>query len=552
MFMKGVIFVVIFCCLLQLGALCKVRTDTVYMQMPGEMEGSVRFADTQQALRQEDYQTTCVLRPKSNLYMMVELMRPVTYYHRLLAPQLSDQEIFKKGNFQFSFFVDGQMVYRSNLSPGAPSQDMQNREVRYSRPLIDQIHGQGTWSEWLWTRFLYNGGEQALTEGQHLLRLEVRPYIQLDKLLVGDLIASGELRLEVRLKPIIDAERYSLRTPMPYSGLSVSTAPFDHGKIQELKGMIEEGVFKKINSIVVLKQGKLLIEEYFNGENRDSLHDPRSVGKTFASSLMGIAIADRFIQNEFEPLAKFYEFSQYPNFHSGKRSTTLQELLTMSSGFDGDDGDPSSPGNEENMYPTNNWVEFALKLPYRDSLRRKWHYFTAGVVLLGDVINKSVPGGMERYAHEKLFAPLEISRYRWEYTPQGLPNTAGGIRMNALDFAKFGQLYKNGGVWNGRRVLPKQWVQKSLSKQVLIPGREIQYYGYLFWNKVFKIRKKGYEAYYCAGNGGNYIIIMDDIPYVIVMTASAYGQPYAHTQVGRIMNEYLLPALLHTGQNEPD
>lgn len=546
--MRGFIFIVVFCCLLQLGALCKVRIDTVYMQFPGEMEGSVRFAGTQQALYQEDYQNSCVLRPKSNLYMMIELTRPVTYYHRLLAPQLSDQEIFKKGNFQFSFFIDGQMVFRSNLSPGAPSQDMQNHELRYSRPLIDQINSQGSWSEWLWTRFIYNGGEQALTEGQHLLRLEVRPYIQMEKLLVGDLIASGELRLEVRLKPKINAERYKLRTPMPYSGLSVSTAPFDHGKIQELKGMIEEGVFKKINSIVVLKHGKLLIEEYFNGENRDSLHDPRSVGKTFASSLIGRAIADRFIQNEFESLGKFYEFSQYPNFDPGKRSTTLHELLTMSSGFDGDDGDPGSPGNEENMYPTNNWVEFALKLPYRDSLRRKWHYFTAGVVILGDVINKSVPGGMERYAHENLFAPLGIRRYRWEYTSQGLPNTAGGIRMNALDFAKFGQLYKNGGVWNGRRVLPRQWVQKSLSKQVIIPGRENEYYGYLFWNKVFKIREKDYEAYYCAGNGGNYIIIMDNIPYVIVITASAYGQPYAHAQVGRIMNEYLLPALLYTGQ----
>ena len=213
----------------------------------------------------------------------------------------------------------------------------------------------------------------------------------------------------------------------------------------------------------------------------------------------------------------------------------------MSSGFDGNDDDSNSPGNEENMYPTGDWVKFALDLPVRSA--GEWHYFTAGVVLLGDILNRKVPGGLDRYSKEKLFKPLNITKYEWQYTPQNVPNTAGGIRMNALDFAKYGQMYKNGGTWDKMQILPKAWINKTFTRQKQVPGRTNEYYGYLFWNKQYEVKGKAYEAFYCAGNGGNYILIFKDIPVVIVITASAYGQTYAHPQVTKIVSEYILPAL---------
>jgi CubicO group peptidase (beta-lactamase class C family) len=163
---------------------------------------------------------------------------------------------------------------------------------------------------------------------------------------------------------------------------------------------------------------------------------------------------------------------------------------------------------------------------------------------LGDIINKAVPNGIERYAERKLFKPLGISNYKWQYTPQKVPNTAGGIQMNALDFAKFGQLYKNGGKWNNQQILRKDWVDKTFTKYRQILGRDNEYYGYLFWNKAFKANNKEYEAFYCAGNGGNYIIIFKNEPLVIVITASAYGQPYAHSQIAEMISKYILPAIV--------
>jgi CubicO group peptidase (beta-lactamase class C family) len=299
--------------------------------------------------------------------------------------------------------------------------------------------------------------------------------------------------------------------------------------------------------VVVLKKGKILIEEYFSNANRNTLNDVRSVGKSFASTMAGIAIKEGFLKSENQKLKEFYPLQDFANFSSQKDNMMLKDLLTMSSVFEGNDSNRESVGNEERMYPTKDWVKFALDLPI-DMVRPygEWSYFTAGAVLLGDIIDKKVPGGLEQYADEKLFKPLGITQYKWQHTPQKVASTAGGIQMNALDFAKYGQLYKNGGKWNGKQIIPKEWVDKSFTKHKSIPGREGEFYGYLFWNKTFKVNGKAYEVFYCSGNGGNRIFIFKDQPLVIVMTAKAFGTSYGFTQVDKMMEDYLLPAVIDT------
>lgn len=160
------------------------------------------------------------------------------------------------------------------------------------------------------------------------------------------------------------------------------------------------------------------------------------------------------------------------------------------------------------------------------------------------MLHKSVPDGLQKYADKKLFSPLGIKNYEWQFTPQKVVNTAGGLRMSALDYARYGELYRNKGAYKGKQLLPKEWIAKTFTKYIPIPGRMNEYYGYLFWNKTYVINGKSYEAFYCAGNGGNKIFVFQDIPLTIVVTAKAYGRPYAHPQVDKMMVEYILPAVL--------
>lgn len=490
-----------------------------------------------------DFLASYNLTNKSDLHFLALMGNSITNYLHSLDPSLPADSLVKYGNYQFRLYVDNKLAYESNLMPGAPYAAIQHKATIINKPLIDNKNGYGLWSESFWNRFMRNGGDSVLTDGPHLLRMEIRPYIRHREIMVGELIAAGQLNLLVARNPFIDVSKIQLNPVTPYPGFEKSSAQFDAGRIRELKGKIDEGIFKKITSIVVIKNGKILIEEYFNKATRETLHDTRSVGKSFASTLTGMAIRDGYLKTERQSLSAFYDLSKYKNFTDQKENQTLEHLLTMRSAFDGNDDIGDSPGNEENMYPTDDWVKFALDLPVLPGADTAWHYFTAGVVLLGDIVNRSVPGGLEQYADRNLFKPLGITNYKWQYTPQNVPNTAGGLQMRALDFAKYGQLYQNGGSWKGKQLVPLDWVNKSFNKQIAIPGRENEYYGYLFWNKTFESSGKSYEAFYCAGNGGNYIIMFTNQPLVIVITSTAYGQSYAHPQSNRIVTDYLLPAI---------
>lgn len=494
--------------------------------------------------RTSDFLTTYTLTPKSPLFITAFLAKPLADFLPALAPDRSKEELTAIGSYQFSFYVDGKRIYVCNLPPDNIGTDIKRTETILRKPFIAYPR-QRSWGESIWSLFLRNGGQQALTEGKHKFKVEIRPFVQAADIKVGEILAEGQLNLNVQLDPPINPADIQLRPLLPYPDVAVSVEPFDANRIKTLKGKIDAGVFKDITGVVVLKNGELLIEEYFNNADRNTLHDVRSVGKSFASTVAGIAIGEGYLSSEGQLLKEFYNLKDFANYSPQKESTTLKDLLTMSAVFEGNDDQRESAGNEEKMYPTANWIKFTLDLPI-DTVRKhgEWHYFTAGVVLLGDIIDKKVPGGLEKYADQKLFQPLGITRYKWQYTPQKVANTAGGIRMNALDFAKYGQLYSNKGLWNGKQLIPKAWVDKTFTRHKLIPGRNNEYYGYLFWNRTYQVNGKAYEAYYCAGNGGNKIYVFNDQPLVVVVTATAFGAPYAHVQVDKMMEEYILPALL--------
>ncbi|MNE77783.1 hypothetical protein D3C80_1741290 [compost metagenome] len=145
---------------------------------------------------------------------------------------------------------------------------------------------------------------------------------------------------------------------------------------------------------------------------------------------------------------------------------------------------------------------------------------------------------MEKYSNEKLFKPLGITKYKWQFTPQNVANTAGSLQLRSLDYAKYGQLYKNQGIWNGKQILSQEWITNSLSHQMTIS--EDEYYGYLFWNKTYNLNGVNFEVYYSSGNGGNRIFIFKDFPIVVVITSTAYNTPYGHKQVDKIMQNYLI------------
>lgn len=495
-------------------------------------------------LKESDFLKTMTFQEDKDFNIRVFLDNSLVNYLHQLDNSLTADELLKKGNYQFSFYVDGKLIYTENMNSGAGKTEDKKIKTSFGIPFLS-TKNEDSWGRYLWMRFYFaNGGMDALETGNHILKIEIKPYLKNPALNVGNVIAEGEIQLIVPKKNVSE-EQKAIQKIKPNSGWKVSDEKINQEKIQLMNQKIAENRFREITGIVVIKNDKLLLEEYFNGYERDSLNDTRSVGKSFSSALMGIAIKDGYIKNENQRLSNFYDLKQFENYSSKKDSVTIKSLLTMSSAFDGNDEDSDSPGNEENMYPTDNWVKFTLDLPMTENkIGKNWHYFTAGVVVTGDILDKSVPKGLEKYADKKLFQPLGITNYKWQFTPQQKPSLAGGLRMKALDFARFGQLYKNDGIWNGKSILDKTWIQKSFTNY-FADNKESEGYGYLFWRKVYKVGNKSYESYQSSGNGGNKIIIFKELPLVIVITAKAYNKPYSHSQADKIVQEYLLPSVLN-------
>jgi CubicO group peptidase (beta-lactamase class C family) len=510
-----------------------VKTEGITSRLHQAQIGRITFMGKPipiESYHESDFLSAFEVTPKSDLNIRTFLGNSLTNYLHGLAPTLTAEELVQKGNFQFTFKVDDVVVYTENLVPGAGSPMVKNEKTVFRVPLISTTN-EDSWGRFLWNRFMMNGGQEALSGDMHLLRIELRPYIALPEVKVGELMAKGQIEIKLATKKV-NPKDVAIQPLRSTKEIPASKTGFDRARIEALNTKIAEGSFKNITSIVVLRNDSLVLEEYFNGASPKTLHDTRSVGKSLTSILMGFALRDGLLKSTDVTLGELYPLAQYAHYSLAKANITLAQLLTMRSGLAGSDMDPESPGNEEKMYVSPDWVRFALDLPLADSTNSfpQWNYLTAGVVVLGDILNRVVPGGLEKYADAQLFGPLGIHHYKWQYTPQKVVNTAGGIRMRSIDLAKIGR-YCAGA-------LDSSWMQRCLTPQVAFSDREG--YGYLFWNKTFRVNGRDYAASYASGNGGNKIFVFPAEGLVIVVTATAFGEGYAHSQVDRMLEGYLL------------
>ena len=134
---------------------------------------------------------------------------------------------------------------------------------------------------------------------------------------VGELVAAGDLQIIVPPKSATNKQT-RIQSIRSESGWEISKASYNQRRIKELNQKITTNIFKDIKSVVVIKDGKLLIAEYFNGASRDTLHNTRSVGKSFASTMMGIAIDEGFVKDEHQTLKEFYDLRKFANFQRKK------------------------------------------------------------------------------------------------------------------------------------------------------------------------------------------------------------------------------------------
>jgi CubicO group peptidase (beta-lactamase class C family) len=279
--------------------------------------------------------------------------------------------------------------------------------------------------------------------------------------------------------------------------------------------------YGEITSVVVSRGGEVVAEEYAEGD-AETLRNTRSCTKTVAGMLLGIAIARGIVPGVDTSLAELLGEPAPP--------VTLRDLLTMSSCLDCNDWDDGSPGNEELMYPRQDWLAFALGLPIREA--RTFSYCTAGVVALGIGLERALGEPLPVFAQRELFEPLGIERAEWQLTPLGQTSTAGGLLLTSRGLLSLGELYLRGG--DG--VVPPAWVAESLMSHAQIDA--VTDYGYLWWLKSFA----GERSFFMSGMGGNRVHVFPERDLVAVITTTNFRRRDAHALSDRLVVEEILGA----------
>jgi len=317
----------------------------------------------------------------------------------------------------------------------------------------------------------------------------------------------------------------------------------DPGPIRDLLDLIDGTQGHRLHSLLIVKDGKLVLEEYWPGTDlvpatlepverdfdRSTLHYVASVSKSLTSALVGIALDRGLIEDLDTPIFDFYPEHQALKTEANG-PVTIRHLLSFSSGYDWNEfvygfGDPRD--SHYQMFRASDPLGYLLGRPVTTEPGAVFHYNSGDTNLLGEIVRRVTSSStLVEFADQNLFGPLGIQDYDWIRFPlaDGVTFASGGASLRPRDMAKMGLLYLNGGTWDGIRILSSAWVEASTTMTVPLVGdyRTLYGYGFNWWLGRSPYRGRTVDYFRAAGWGGQLIYVFPDLNLVLVLTAGAY------------------------------
>lgn len=293
-----------------------------------------------------------------------------------------------------------------------------------------------------------------------------------------------------------------------------------------------------LHSLLIVRNGYLVTEAYWHPYGPNDAHSIESITKSIIGALIGIAIDQEAIRNVDQNLLSFFPQQTIQNLDGGKRSITLNDLLSMTPGLDCEDAK-----SLDRVTRSDNWVQTLLDLPMASKPGSEWIYCSGASHLLSAVLLEATGTNARSYANQHLFAALGIPQATekdWSSDPQGITNGIAGLYLTPRDLAKFGFLYLNSGKWNGQQVIPTDWVRESTREQAYIGedeyvGGHDRRFGYL-WS-IFPDQ----NYYGCLGRGGQELFVLPQENIVIVFTGGLKVD--SEGILLNLINDYIIPSV---------
>ncbi|OAB38354.1 serine hydrolase domain-containing protein [Paenibacillus glacialis] len=329
-----------------------------------------------------------------------------------------------------------------------------------------------------------------------------------------------------------------------WQAVDPTSLKMDPEKLSELEPVIKSE-YSNINGIVVVRNGYIAYERYYNGCGPDNTHHVTSVTKSIISALIGIAIDARYIKNVDQKVLDFFPEYVPDAANRQKREITIRHLLTMTAPYPFEDW--HEPLDKMCMQP--DWVKYTLDMLGQQGNIGTFKYSTAGVHLLSAIITRSIGKSARKFANERLFKPIgmkEIPDYEmksfgfedlfgnnvkgWVKDPNSNSTGGWGLTLNPRDMARFGFLYLNRGNWDNNQIISGTWIDESTAMN-------LNNYGYLWWLR----EEDGASAYLALGDGGNVICCIPEKNLVVAIASEFIMNPRDRWT---LIKEHIIPAVI--------
>lgn len=291
------------------------------------------------------------------------------------------------------------------------------------------------------------------------------------------------------------------------------------GKV--LEGLARAMAPHAVRAALIVRNGSIVYERYGGGYGADSQFPVYSCTKSITSALVGIAVDKGLIQDADRPVSDFFPGIGNAADAQRKSRMTLRHLLSMSSGLDWPEWGAWDYYFQP-MIDSPDWVDFVLARPMAGDPGAAFNYNSGGSQVLSAVVGRKTGMPASEFARRELFDPIGIGPVTWPADPNGVSTGGYGVRMTARDAAKFGYLFLNDGVWDGRQVVPSGWVRESTRRQS--EGHPwFGEYGLHWWLRPLGDRRAR-SAFFAMGYGGQYIFVVPTLDLVAVFFSWMPGE----------------------------
>jgi CubicO group peptidase (beta-lactamase class C family) len=318
-------------------------------------------------------------------------------------------------------------------------------------------------------------------------------------------------------------------TPWPTGGWQASrpeAQAMDPAILDAMLAHVEETGLN-LHSLLVIRNGFIVLEEYYPPYGKNSRHELYSVTKSFTSTLIGIALDQGLLAGLDQPVEAVFSGVDFANPGSEKEAMRLEDLLTMRSGLDWAEGDSTYMA----MYRSPDWVGWVMDLPMAGRPGEAFRYCSGCTHVLMAALEEETEADGLAFARLHLFQPLGIRDFTWELDSRGTPIGGWGLSLTPRDMARLGYLYLRGGRWEDRQVVSADWVRNATRKHTATEGD--LGYGYQWWTYPT------HSAYTALGRYGQTIFVLPEQDIVVVTTAEIDG----HDEIFDLIDNFIIPAV---------